>query len=1015
MTSKILSPLLRGLLPLLAVMFLTACGGGGGGGGNAGGGSAPVVGEAGARTTIRQWETTFKPDGTPTETTAEPGETAEPLDGTGYTVGVVDSGFRHHANLEGRGSLGKRSLETYQDGDRPHKPKTSHGTSVSGVIGAQDRGDTFPVGVAPGASLVMVYPIRKGDPDNAGAIVSDSSFFNLADGAQTARNLARAWNEGVFSSVGEKNTKFKKFVDDNIGNKDKEGTERELQLTLRGVFFEIEEKTPGSGVYRFKDELKSRFRVGGAFAKPLVAINYSYLMLHRNSARAYLMQRAAAKFCYDNYAAFEALVDTSLFHKDLNKRIVQICGNWEKGPYHMPDTIYATAMIRGSQSQAVYKDFYDYMNAIVDTLDTDLMDNSALFQAYRDFVYDLGKEGVVSVMALGNDGAWVKYERVSGVLEIAPARFSGSYPTAFADKTITPFGAGDTRNAELRTFVLTVGALGGPPADDFSKVANNEWLRASYSNACGAESKERCLFVPLNIFDRVTGQYQGIPLLYADPDQPTVGVSPNARGTSFAAPVVTASVALVVQRFAPTMDGYTGVEAAQRLLDTTYGLGTCAGLRGEACRDALPNAAKLDDTFGHGLLDLKLALTVYTRPSNSPPQTVALGAGLWGAVERATHRGSGLSFGGVFGDVGRRVRLALAGAIIMDDLNHAHRGILSGLVGSGVRTRTDELLLTESPTKHFSLHNHTGRKGALRLSYSEETTADISYIHGTAARRLFASGQPMESLTNLVADAPAFSLSYSPSANNRTADSTADSTKTRYWLSYSDSAFTGDKRDQLDNSTERGGQRLLRFGAVHTLSGNQRAGARAHLGTRVRWATALLDENSETLGGVNRGVYGFEHGAETRAFSLGIDHGLSPALSLATDITTARTEAGQGGLITKWDSVRSVGWSFSVRHESPDSKTQSGVRFSQPLRANDGAIHFSYPVRYHLADKRISHEQRSIGLRPSGRELRLELSTSHAPEPWLDIEGRFLYRHEPNHDRTADDEYGFGLGVRIHF
>ena len=157
------------------------------------------------------------------------------------------------------------------------------------------------------------------------------------------------------------------------------------------------------------------------------------------------------------------------------------------------------------------------------------------------------------------------------------------------------------------------------------------------------------------------------------------------------------------------------------------------------------------------------------------------------------------------------------------------------------------------------------------------------------------------------------------------------------------------------------------------------------------------------------------HGATTHAFSLGADQPLAHGLTLSADITSAKTNAGQGGLIARWHNVRALGWAVSLTRSSRDDTTLTGLRLSQPLRTSGGTLDLSYPARYFHEENRVEFDTARVGLRPSGRELRLELAQSRTIEPWLDLEGRLLYRHQPNHIENAAAEYGASLGIHIRF
>ena len=350
----------------------------------------------------------------------------------------------------------------------------------------------------------------------------------------------------------------------------------------------------------------------------------------------------------------------------------------------------------------------------------------------------------------------------------------------------------------------------------------------------------------------------------------------------------------------------------------------------------------------------------------------------------------------------------LNNAIVIDELGRGHRYALGSMVGSGAGTQIDSLLFAAPAAQGFSIDRELIGDKTISLSFSQNTTPEVSYIEGNAQKKLFASGAPTESFTNLLADSPTLSVSY---GDTGTGTGTKGKFSSLFRLSYSDSALTGESRDRHTPDEERGEQQLIRLSGEHRL-------AKLHSNkpsTRLRWQAALLREDSETLGGANRGVYGLNHGAKTRAFSIGADQPLANGLTLSADITSAKIGAGQGGLIARWDSVRAQGWALSLTHSATDSKTLTGLRLSQPLRTSSGAMDLSYPARYFHEENRVEFDTARVGLRPSGRELRLELTQSRAITPWFDLESRLLYRHEPNHLQAASAEYGASLGIRIRF
>ncbi len=997
------SPVVVLAVAVLLLTPLAACGGGGGGGGGGGSGTPTTQsypGDTASATLAADWHTAFWKAKSPITRQITELADGTPLDGRGYTVGVVDFGFQgaRHENLNG-GPAGRQLYVAPVD---DNEDDNDHGVAVAGVIGAQG-GTNFPKGVAPGASLLMHYPSQVDDTWDPQ--ITTQPIASPADSSSKA--LRKPYVDNLYQRWKEHITPLQVYLETNRGKADAKDTKENLEKTLRGEFFKTEVIASGAdqGKYQYTKELKDRLAHEGA--QPLVSVNYSYYNAGVYTARRILLEAIASDYCRKdaNFALFKRQAWASLLTGDLDEEKDNVCGdplNLKAGTEDkMPRSIFYWAM-RNSSTFRSY--MHGYMDNVDETVDANKASDVTTHQANRDLAYDLGKEGVVTVVALGNYGVWGRYKADGSGL--VARLFPGDFPAALADETRDFYsGAEASKNAELRDFVLVVGALRAPNDNDFDtfekiSAKRYEWEPSFYTNGCGG-AKKRCLFVPLHIYKN--GDFKDFPVLTATDK----GVN-GYWGTSFAAPVVAGSVALLVQYFEPSTMDYNGVKAAQDLLDTTYALGSCRTgvadsvvVRGKACRVA----DNLDDELGHGLLDLQAALAI-TQPQNSPG--VGLTAGAWDSVPKMHRHGSVLALSTPFGDTATRLREVLNNAIVIDELGRGHRYALGSMVGSGAGTQIDSLLFAAPVAQGFSIDRELIGDKTISLSFSQNTTPEVSYIEGNAQKKLFASGAPTESFTNLLADSPTLSIAY---GDTGTGKGTKGKFSSLFRLSYSDSALTGESRDRHTPDEERGEQQLIRLSGEHRL-------AKLHSNkpsTRLRWQAALLREDSETLGGANRGVYGLNHGAKTRAFSIGADQPLANGLTLSADITSAKIGAGQGGLIARWDSVRAQGWALSLTHSATDSKTLTGLRLSQPLRTSSGAMDLSYPARYFHEENRVEFDTARVGLRPSGRELRLELTQSRAITPWFDLESRLLYRHEPNHLQAASAEYGASLGIRIRF
>ena len=319
------------------------------------------------------------------QTTPRNGQT---LDGRGYTVAVMDKGFHRaeHNNLQGNADdYAQRFIKVAPQDD----PKDNHGLAVAGVIGAQG-GNNFPKGVAPQASLLLIYPRQFliTSSNNLGRSQFRSRIPDLTNTQSVTPQAIKTTAEGLVQEWDITRDELKRFLDKQLGTTGAQDTQANLEKSVRGLFFKTE-RVSGSQ-FRFTGELRDELQ-----SQPLVSINYSFIYFANQIARAFLMRRAAAKFCLDNYDDY-----FDNYISGVPKET--ICGSVDKtanddGYRPMQFSVYDAAMKENAGG------FTLYINALTDALDkaleTSTANNPATYNALRDLTYDLGKKGAVSVVA----------------------------------------------------------------------------------------------------------------------------------------------------------------------------------------------------------------------------------------------------------------------------------------------------------------------------------------------------------------------------------------------------------------------------------------------------------------------------------------------------------------------------------------------------------------------------------------------------------------------------------------
>ena len=140
-------------------------------------------------------------------------------------------------------------------------------------------------------------------------------------------------------------------------------------------------------------------------------------------------------------------------------------------------------------------------------------------------------------------------------------------------------------------------------------------------------------------------------------------------------------------------------------------------------------------------------------------------------------------------------------------------------------------------------------------------------------------------------------------------------------------------------------------------------------------------------------------------------------------ITGGGTPASASTLVSEWSDAAGgsfvIGTEFKQLWQESDRLT---LTVSSPFRADRATVHVDVPDR-EVADQIVSYTRRAIDLAPSGREHRLQVVYETKPtEGWrafgmdaVSIALGSYVRMEPDHDETADPEYGAAAKIRARF
>lgn len=586
---------------------------------------------------------------------------------------------------------------------------------------------------------------------------------------------------------------------------------------------------------------------------------------------------------------------------------------------------------------------------------------SAGAQLIGDAMSRAAGRGSLMVVSAGNDGGSLdEFEDAFDLDRGSVVELGANFPALFADDP-------DTAN----------GVIVAVAVDDDNDLAN-------FSNTClGVE--QRCLAAP------------GVNFRGA---QPGGGVGNIGSGTSYSAPLISGSAAVVQAAF----PGTSPQEAGNRLLSTATDLG----------------ARGTDSTFGRGLLNLENALT---------PQgqlTVATTDRLDGS--KAPLAGSGLSLGSSLAFSGAGADL-LSEAIALDNDNFPFGVDLSGSAETQSRTTGLSSFIASSDRRSVVLASEDMQA---TLSLAEDPWLDDPH------RAPFA---PSDTSLHKEASSPRFNMQSELAEGVDFFFGLNGSSVTEAGITqrvpeagglFQPAAFLA-PFDQLAGEQTGGGTAialsdstsllLSTFVSSEDTSGRQSSMQKIELAHRtfadiqLRLGYGFMDEDGGFLGSEASGAFGSDSGGKSHYVDLSLVAPVTEDFKLFSAYTYGLTDgSGGSGLVSEVSRLRSSAFGAGLSLGDVASNGD-GLTFmiGQPLRVSEGSAEVTVPTG-RTSDGEVIRDSGSLDLSPSGREFAFEATYDFGlrDEDHGLATGVFL-RLNPDHDPDAKPDAGIGMKYKLTF
>lgn len=510
---------------------------------------------------------------------------------------------------------------------------------------------------------------------------------------------------------------------------------------------------------------------------------------------------------------------------------------------------------------------------------------------------------------------------------------------------------------------------------------------SDFSNRAGTGASAAHFMAALG--DRICCSYEN-GQLYVDSE----GFIYLFSGTSFSAPQVSGAAALLAQAF-PNL---TGREIADILLRSAYDVG----------------APGIDPVYGRGILDIARAF--------QPIGTTSLPGGAAVPLGDTTAAGSPA--------MGDALSTASLPAVVLDEYGRAYQAELAGTMRTAPpRDRLRSAIGTEQRSVSFASENTSlafsidasrkpgmpPRTGELRLGREDADQAKVlaARIATQLAPNLRLGFAYAEGADGLVAqlqgqDRPAFLIAPDAAGDEGTINHTDTSFALRrqfgpWGLTVSAEQGETVSGSDLKRQAAMTGRRLESGVTTYGLAFDRNFGA-LQGSAGLSW----MAEDRTLLGGRFHDSFGLT-GADTVFLDVQAGWQPAPGWRLGAMMRQGWTTAHASGLVAPGSQLVSRSWSLDVARQGVFAADDSlGLRLSQPLRVESGALNLALPIAYDYDTLLADYGTRSLALAPQGRELVAELA-------WR---GRLLtgnaaasmfYRRDPGHYASLPDDKGVAL------
>ncbi len=485
------------------------------------------------------------------------------------------------------------------------------------------------------------------------------------------------------------------------------------------------------------------------------------------------------------------------------------------------------------------------------------------------------------------------------------------------------------------------------------------------------------------------------------------GGTTTVSGTSFAAPHVSAALAIVLERF-PTL---SAAQAVDLLLATATDLG----------------ANGTDTIFGRGLLNLQAAFQAQGILGISTDNRVT--------GPRVDLRKTFLTLGPAFGSAFSTQNF-LESAIILDAYDRPYRVDLRNRIISSSPDPRVALFFEDNSTQlisvampsglslNFDIANDEPPGPAVAVSAFTRSNGPKSRLQNDIRALRFSAALGNESEVSAAHEASALTFF----GNTITDDASGGIFFNSNWISAPQLTLLG-KGDSLRLSHSFSKDTELNFG-IHQSSGfssSSTSGA-GHLaqaqlfhkgsnGFRYGLTTGFVSEENALFSSSSSGAFGTINDNQSLHTSLSASWNINDKANIFATYTDATVKPSFSGhsLLNNWSRIYANAFAFGVTtHSQFRDGDRVGISLGQPLRVRKSNADITLPVGRDMSGNVLQETQR-VDLVPTGREINLQLAYTLNDGSQSELASFATLTWQPGHNHSADADSAIGFKWKREF